>query len=918
MRHPVAAICWVLLALLAPAPSARAATPPSPFLVADLNHLPVESDGLPLPNADSSAVGMRPVAMAGVLYFAAADPAHGQELWRSDGTAAGTWRVNDIRPGPMGSSPTSLTVFQGRLYFAADDGVRGWEPWSSDGTAAGTRPLADLCPGPCSSLTFGLSSMAPTGDRLFFTAATHGLAPNLWVTDGTREGTQEVPGTGAQSVYGLFPLAQGVVLYPAAGAVGNDLWRSDGTAQGTYRLKSSDGSPTGAIYGVSPLRDGAVFWTYDAFWRTDGTAAGTVRLKQGAGPADAPALLLVDNDLLYFVNGRNELWVTDGTPLGTTLLTGGFPRTRDLSPNRLTASPCGPLFFAGDSQSKIRLWRVHGPAGPVEAISPPLGTSTLLLTAPWSADGRAFYAVPDFAARTADLWELDAGTCQPRRVTQLCGPARACAYSAPYLTAAAGDTGFFALSTQAEGAELWRSDGTEAGTFLVRDIGRDPGSTGVAELAPLGNQVLFPARLGAGPAGLWKSDGSAAGTRVVKGVPWPQGLTAASGFLYFTAGSPDAGCRDSQPACRGLWRTDGTRAGTRLLKPDVFSAQARGVDGGRLFFAASGSTDFFHGTGIEPWVSDGTAAGTHLLADLNQRLYNNGFGGLPYVGSSSPGTAVRTGPSLLFAADDGISGRELWATDLTAGGTRLVSDIDPRGQGTNFPADSSPGPLVPLGGISLFAASEETHGRELWASDGTAAGTRLVADLLPGTGSSSPHDLTLLGGRVWFLAADPQNAGGEALWASDGTAAGTRLVAPLSDSGSPALARSLTAAGSRLFFVVDGETVGSELWTSDGTTAGTRLVADLRPGPVGSYPQGLTAIDGRLVFAADDGASGLEPWVSDGTAAGTRRLGDLAPGADASSPGPFVAAGSYVFFGAWDPVHGRELWAVPRSALTAP
>ncbi len=554
MRHPVAAaILLGLLALLAPAPSARAAAPPSPFLVADLNHLPVESDGLPLPTADS-VVGTQPVAMAGVLYFAATDPAHGEELWRSDGTAAGTWRVSDIRPGPAGSSPSSLTVFQGRLYFAADDGVRGWEPWSSDGTAAGTVPFADLCPGPCSSLTFGLSSMAPAGDRLFFTAATHGFAPHLWVTDGTREGTLEVPGTDAQSVYGLFPLAQGVVLYPAAGAVGTDLWRSDGTAQGTYRLTSSDGSPFGPIYGVSPLRGGAVFWTYDAFWSTDGTAAGTVKLKQGAGPADAAGLLLVENDLLYFVNGRNELWVTDGTPLGTTLLTAGFPRTRDLSPNRLTASPCGPLFLAGDSQSKVRLWRVHGPAGPVEAISPPLGPSTLLLTAPWSADGRAFYAVPDFAARTSDLWELDAATCQPRRVTQLCGPARACTYSAPYLTAAAGDLGFFALSTQAEGAELWRSDGTEAGTFRVRDIGRDPGSTGVADLAALGSQVLFSARLGAGPAGLWKSDGTAAGTRVVKGVPWPQQLTAAGGFLYFTAGAPTRAASTPSPpaaACGG-------------------------------------------------------------------------------------------------------------------------------------------------------------------------------------------------------------------------------------------------------------------------------------------------------------------------------------------------------------------------------
>src|SRR4051812_34985018 len=121
MRHPVAAIAAILLGLLSVA-SARAATPPPPFLVADLNHLPVESDGLPAPTADSVAVGTQPVAMAGILYFGGSDPAHGRELWRSDGTEAGTWRVSDLRPGPGGSNPTSLTVFKGRVYFAADDG----------------------------------------------------------------------------------------------------------------------------------------------------------------------------------------------------------------------------------------------------------------------------------------------------------------------------------------------------------------------------------------------------------------------------------------------------------------------------------------------------------------------------------------------------------------------------------------------------------------------------------------------------------------------------------------------------------------------------------------------------------------------------------------------------------------------------
>src|SRR6185436_11667995 len=110
--------------------------------------------------------------LGGVLYFAAADPMHGQELWRSDGTPAGTWLVRDIHPGRLGSRLDILTVHQGRLYFFADDGVWGRELWSSNGTREGTRLVRDLCPGPCwaSYQVSHWSQMASAGNQLFFLA----------------------------------------------------------------------------------------------------------------------------------------------------------------------------------------------------------------------------------------------------------------------------------------------------------------------------------------------------------------------------------------------------------------------------------------------------------------------------------------------------------------------------------------------------------------------------------------------------------------------------------------------------------------------------------------------------------------------------------------------------------------------------
>jgi ELWxxDGT repeat protein len=377
-----------------------------------------------------------------------------------------------------------------------------------------------------------------------------------------------------------------------------------------------------------------------------------------------------------------------------------------------------------------------------------------------------------------------------------------------------------------------------------------------------------------------------------------------------------------------MWVTDGTPDGTtRVTDRSEFSNPA--LFGGQVLFRGG---DFREsGSGLELWKTNGRAV--ELVKDLDRFFVDRDFVDfhLCLPEGSHPVPAGVVGGRLLLTADDGRSGRELWASDGTRAGTVLVRDINPGREpgapeacydGAVGPSrhdtglSSDPQSFVLLGSIALFSAADGLRGRELWITNGTFRGTHRVADLVPGSRGSAPHDLVRFHDRVYFLAANP--GPGESLWRTDGTARGTTRVLDLTLDGLPSWGRSLTVAAGRLFFTVYNETTGAELWASTGEANGTGMITDLNPGPASSSAQFLTAVGKTLLFTADDGLTGLEPWRTDGTAAGTVRVGDIAPGRDASSPGPFTALPAVVMTGADDGEHGREPWAIPKAEIVQP
>ena len=229
-----------------------------------------------------------------------------------------------------------------------------------------------------------------------------------------------------------------------------------------------------------------------------------------------------------------------------------------------------------------------------------------------------------------------------------------------------------------------------------------------------------------------------------------QAMASVNGYIYLSINDGHHGYE--------LWRSDGSEAGTVIVKdidPDGSSRPIHltGIND-VLYFAA---TDEEHGS--ELWKSDGTVTGTVMVKDINP---GKDYGVYEYY----QGILVNYMDILYFTGNDGVHGDELWKSDGTAAGTVLVKDIDPNGD-EGGPYSSFPRNFVSVDGNLFFAASTE-YGEDLWKSDGSEAGTVLVKDISPGE-YSMILELAAVGGTLYFTV--DENQYGCELWKSDGTEA---------------------------------------------------------------------------------------------------------------------------------------------------
>ncbi|WP_428666255.1 ELWxxDGT repeat protein [Runella sp.] len=766
-----------------------------------------------------------------VAYFRAFTNSSGFELWKTDGTPEGTIQVKDIYSGSSGSELENFTLMNGTLYFTATDGVNGIELWKTDGTAAGTMIVKDIYTGSSNSSPSYLKTL---GNKLVF-MANDIYGRRIWSSDGTSAGTKVINNSLYFLPYYTYVweiLNNNIIFCASDGSNGVELWTSDGTESGTTLLKninSGSGSYSNQTFNQEPnftvVGNNLFFLANDGIhggelWKTDGTTAGTTLVKDiNNSPANSDYEFLsfegVGTKAVFMArsseNDKNEMWISDGSEADTV-------KVKDIQPNL-----------------EIELAR---------SVSFSLG-STIFFSAYHPVTGHELYKTDGTAVNTSLV----------KDITQTSGSSLGEENRFVHFN----NLTFFTANDGRVGGELWVTENTGESTSLYYDFTQSRFDAGIYELGStyfstlFNNFTVFNNELYWTTNGsyLWKTNGLTAPAKVF----YTNGSTNGKAIfgqlnneLYFLTGLK---------LYRGNGNPNDIKSSFSLVK-DLLSlpfwdnyvsdSVARMIPyNGQLYFVANG----YNNAGYELWRTDGTTAGTVMVKDI-------------YAGSSSSnpfGLTVYNG-KLYFIATNGINGYELWQSDGTSAGTSMVIDLNP-GYNNGFltsPLSSDKyGVLVAFNNKLFFRADNGTSGHELWQSDGTAAGTSMVKNIMTGSNHSYPNGLVTNKNRLYFSAYTPLK---NQLYSSDGTESGTQLIKPEVEINSSLLKgdSSIYFRGSN--FDVSSNATPKYYYRSDGTSAGTVRITNSDSTVNTTYnPVIMSYYNGKLYFSVWHSRIGREPWI---------------------------------------------------------
>jgi ELWxxDGT repeat protein len=341
---------------------------------------------------------------------------------------------------------------------------------------------------------------------------------------------------------------------------------------------------------------------------------------------------------------------------------------------------------------------------------------------------------------------------------------------------------------------------------------------------------------------------------------------------------------------------------------------------GALIFAAK-NVEFGH----ELWIYKDNQ--TRLLKDI-----------FPGSESSEAQNMYLVNDKVIFSAKTKENGFELWTTDGTTDGTKLLLDANPGiKDGVFVSSISSEDRFLVIKNKLYYTGISETLFL-MWETDGTASGTKVVKNM--GNIHTFPSDLTEFKGELYFSTSfsgvfkidaikndvvkvmDMETTYSllatskylyalsyDQLWISEGTIATSKKIFTITSPTLNWRGNRLIELNGIVFFPNETLEFGPELWKTDGTTAGTKMVKDVYPGVEGYAPQNYTIFKNKLYYKGENDKSGIELFVSDGTEAGTNIVKDINPGINSSFslPSTVISDSKRIYFNA-DDFFTPELW----------
>ncbi|GGD69656.1 hypothetical protein GCM10011514_37200 [Emticicia aquatilis] len=824
-----------------------------------------------------------------------------KSLWVSDGQTSGT--IELINTG-QANAPTGferMTGWNGKLFFASGSEYHR-DLWLSDGTVNGTIKFkSDI--GTFAQGNFG--KFYKGKNYLFFVSQkdnydTDGI--DLWRTDGTTFGTIFLKGLFTSSeVETTFLDIEGVFYFISF---------TDNTSNRTEQLWKTDGNTVNYLANLTSepryfasqrfirLNNQLIIEHFKVIpsgytniielWKSNGTIAGTSKYTEydaGYRSTSNFSEFLEINGVLYF-NGsdtnKGELWRTDGTQYGTYAIS-NFASNGDNSNPRGFNNINNQLIGLGYIEYQTRLFRV-GASNYAEKIIIPNKTyynvvsyfaklnNQLYFTIGkdiWQTDGinsslfythNSTYEVYKFHTTNDKLFFTGKNDLNQEKFFVYDG--NAAIDLATYQTESSfvfqkilGQTSniiFFLAYDDIHGYEIWRTDGTQNGTFLLKDVNTEQASSSPKNIISAGNKIFFLARNEKTGVELWETDAITSATSLhheftIDSTQNFNGLVSFNGKGYVMTNGTELW--EIRPTGVYKIRSEGRESSY----PANFT-----LSNNRLFFTFK---DVF---GIELWSMIGTSA-------FKVKTINFSWGSNPKFLTDVNGT-------LFFSANSEYSGDELWKSNGESSGTVKVKEITAGSSSTIFNY------FFNANGTLLFITD---NGKKLWKSNGTDVGTIILKNF----GSGIIYNKFVnYNGFVYFAANDPIQ--GEGIYRTDGNI--IELIKPLSLNLSSQNNFEIVVFKDYLFFKAN-----NMLWRTDGTNIGTNIFLSISCSD-------LFSTTDNLFFKGCD-ANGCELWASDNLQ--TQLVKDIHIGSGSSNPKNFYFFNDKLFFSADDGINGEELWS---------